>query len=80
MSKNTKVSDAFWQEWESSGELERLKLVRKLLTETELMDIIHSDIPRKSKEHTIITLFNSYLVDLYDYVISEHDVPKKEFA
>ena len=58
------VADAFWRAWTDANEIEKIKLVGSLMA----FEGISEPVMRRS----FVRLVNSYLEDLYDFMVDMH--------
>jgi len=66
----------FWSEWESA--IDKAEYIQKLSFFDRHLFRQNKEIDEKTERHIQATMINSYLEDLYEYMITKYNIDVKE--
>ena len=70
------IVNKFWSEWESS--IDKAEHIQKLSFFDRHFFRQNKEIDEKTEKHIQATMINSYLEDLYEYMITKYNIDLEE--
>ena len=74
--KEVDIVNKFWSEWESA--IDKVEYIQKLSFFERNLFRQNKEIDEETEKHIQATMINSYLEDLYEYMITKYNIETKD--